>query len=729
MNYVNYTDHVLYEPDTYHRRFDLDLPESGELAIRVALVALPWISLYRPAGYFISIGMNFCRVIQHLYSAFLSKEEKVWWEYGVLLLQTAVAVVALVGSFFYFVIGLYLTTAADLCESFVRAGHCFYRGEWAKGLEEFAQALASALYLAFMVTGQLEMILAFACVQGLVSLYQARGEFEKGHYLEAISKIAWAGMRVRQVNHYRTLIQRRNKLRAMEQYYYLMVCSLKGRQVRHLISNPLAGDLQGTIDGRAVRLSDGQENYDLGSYFHGYGEGMVKGMNLQFRTITVNGKEMVELEFKVNHVYRKNIDETLRMFSKMKPKETQEVLAIMQSHVKGIQVKKGNLTVGDTNMDGGWWHTTSKNSTVVLEGLGSVSICTDKSYPNLYNRVTVQMDSSKTLFDLHEMVAFMNLEGALKSSSDADVERLQLAQLFHNFCPRQAFPFERSEQFFTLPIEELKQEMVKRAPAMEQVLEKYGNRLQVEEILPGKVAYRIDGLADEVAANGGRALISAVTGAYSDQELFQRVEGMLRMGMLSSEMRYGSNMGVGGLGGSSIDFLSGGSDRVFTQMLTEKNCRDQLDLSELYSSKVRIVISLKALETGTYQYYDPEAGSRTTDPNAFFFDGQVYRSRPDILEFTRQLQKGGTDMWGDWRYSGNEVMLKDRIDPSDFQGIIVSNQKTYNALVNHLRAADLIQRDGAGNETIFNQAVNRFIRVGTKVSEDLLNYTAYSTST
>ena len=158
--------------------------------------------------------------------------------------------------------------------------------------------------------------------------------------------------------------------------------------------------------------------------------------------------------------------------------------------------------------------------------------------------------------------------------------------------------------------------------------------------------------------------------------------------------------------------MSGGADSVFTQLLTEKNCQDEMKFNELYyQSKVRLLISLEALETGTYQYHCDNFGNRIYPPSEehwWDFD-ESYASRDGILEFIEKEQAATRIN------RGHEVMLKERIAPSFIKALIVPDEQTKSHLVDFLRANDLVQ-----NETILNKPIDEFVRVGTKVTEDLI---------
>ncbi len=72
-------------------------------------------------------------------------------------------------------------------------------------------------------------------------------------------------------------------------------------------------------------------------------------------------------------------------------------------------------------------------------------------------------------------------------------------------------------------------------------------------------------------------------------------------------------------------------------------------------------------------------------------------------------------------YDGNEVMIKERIAPSYIEGIVLQDQETADNLLSFLRSKDLVSKNEDGIETILNIPVDKFLRVGTYLSKELLN--------
>ena len=557
-----------------------------------------------------------------------------------------------------------------------------------------------------MATGTLELMVAFAVFQMAISLYQARRELNQGRYFEASLKLVMAGIRLNQTQLYIAQVQQRNAFLEMQKTRDLFTRILRGRQASHLVRHPLSS-LKDRIEAKDVTFTDGDNGeIHFGAHFHGHGSTLVKGENLAFRTRIIDGEEITELDFKVNHAFRGKIDEALQALKKIQPNEMEEILSLTGSHAKKISVESGSF-LPESNK---WWFSdVGKAHQIKIEGLGTILIGSAYDQPTLYDRVIVRLNANQTLYELHEMLSIVDLDQAICLSTKDDLERLKMGHLFRTFFPREATPFERTEEFFTLPLDELKAKMVEKSPEMQNIFDSYYHRMKEEHLFDGRIRYRIEGLAEEAWQKGARALTAAITGASSLKEEEDRVASILRLGMISTEIRDANDFGHHGLG-SGVDYLSGGADSVFTQLLTKKNCENEMKFSQLYyQSSVRVLISLDALETGTYQYHSDSFGNRNYTENQWWGWGESYASREGILEFIAKEQNSAT------LNRGHEVMLKERIAPSFIKALIVKDEQTKTHLVDYLRSNNLVQ-----NEKILDTPIDEFIRVGTKVTEDLI---------
>lgn len=702
LNYLNYAKHIIYKPDMLHRRFEFDLPQCGmEEAKRVATAALPFLTFCPGVAAPMNLVMGGVRVVGHLGEGIREAHEKNWKQCALNTSETALAVLGLSAALFNFTFGLCLTTGVDTLKGLKETSSHLYRKEYDQAFDSFIQMATSSVYLAFMTTGALECMLAFALLQTLGALYQASQDVQEKRYIEAAAKIVMASLRGKQSFGYVKAIERRNALMAIAKYQSLIAGAMHGKMARHLIEHPL-NDVGGVTEANSALLSYDGKEYDFGANFHGYGKGLVKGENLIFRKIEVNGKEMMECEFKINHAFREQLEKSFKDLAKLNPSDVKEILKLTGSHAESIHIDPANLHW----MWGGIDSAFDISSKVHFAGLGTVAICEQKAMINLYDKVIVRMDADKTIYDLHELLAFTGLEESLFQSTPEDIERLKVGLLFRAFFPRLASPFERKKEFFTLSLEDLKNKIIQLAPDMKEIFETCLPAMKAYEILPGRIRYRIPYISQKVRSLGGRALTAAVFGG---KDLYDRIGSILSIGMISQELKDANGMNVDGLGGTYWD---GGADAVYVQMLTEKNAKDKMPFNHLaYNSSVRLIISLDALDTGTYQYLFDNFGSRVYDTG--WDDFGTYRDRFNIFEFTEKLQKNPK------QHSGNEIMIKERLDPTCIQGIVVSDNKVRQDLINHLRSKGLVHKNHEGQETILGALLDRFIRVETSFSEDL----------
>ncbi len=703
----NYINHIIYDNKYYQRQFENDLPKANvivgmETAKRVTLIVLPFISLYGPAGKGISIAMGSTRCVTHLFEGGLALYHKDVWAVGGHMTQVALAAMAVAATVFSFQVGLLITTVADIGTSLTTVMNHLTEGEYEKALAEMLQAASSMLYLSIMLTGSLELTLASFLLQGAISLYQAQDEWKAGRWPEFIAKLIMGSLRFNQALQYVDQIKQRNAFLALDKYVKLMEQVKKGREASHLINSPLQNP------GQEVVMVDADGNdFNFGENINGYGKGLIKGMNLQFRTTVINGKNMKEIDFKVNHVFRDQLQMIVDGMNDFNPSEMKSFLELTQSHAHGIKIEKVpfELCAETKRIIGDAYQ-------ITFDGLGKVLIGASKDMPNMYDRIRFIVDSDKSVYDVHEMMSFLNLNDAFKTSSGDDIERLKIGQLYRIFYPKEATFLERSEDYFELPTDQLKGKIIAQNPKMRSILEKMLPTMTPEEILPGRLRYVVPEISKMIYAQGGRALISTITGTHhSSEEGYKRFASILKMGMLSSDVRYRNGMQVGGLS-PSADFYTGGADSIFTQFLTKKEFAEKMSLDNLYSGDIRILISLDALNTGTYQYNFDAYGTRQVNNSTFnFFDWNTYLNRPNIFDFSKKENQSFN--------FGNEVMIKERLDSSYITGVIVPSVSMRNGLLHTLRSQGLVASTN-GVETIMNIPVHKFIRVADRLSHSML---------
>lgn len=192
-------------PEYYQREFTNDIgskteePTLTSQCKRVALVALPFLSLYAPLGFSISLGMGSFRVISNassLYEAYTSGSQSQVIDQ---FFQTTLSVASIAGTVFAHPLGMLISTAHDLAiESAALANH-LQKGDVKTSIESAANIVNNALYLAMFFGGGLELSIASLGLQILIGLVKSREELLIGNYLEASGHLAMAAIRGNQL--------------------------------------------------------------------------------------------------------------------------------------------------------------------------------------------------------------------------------------------------------------------------------------------------------------------------------------------------------------------------------------------------------------------------------------------------------------------------------------------------------------------------------------------------
>ncbi len=192
-------------PDYFHREYSNDINHKVEDSTvlkqckRMTLIALPFISLYKPAGMAISLGMGSCRALSDAVNLYGVTQVGTQQEILDQLLQTAVSITSIVCTILIQPLGMFVTTGQDLTiEAFALVNHV-QKGEYGQAIESVAKIVNNTLYLCMFVGGGVELSIASLAMQVLIGLYQSRKELLNENYPEAIGHLAMAMIRGNQM--------------------------------------------------------------------------------------------------------------------------------------------------------------------------------------------------------------------------------------------------------------------------------------------------------------------------------------------------------------------------------------------------------------------------------------------------------------------------------------------------------------------------------------------------
>ncbi|HSX38718.1 MAG TPA: ankyrin repeat domain-containing protein [Chlamydiales bacterium] len=210
------------EPDYYHREYSNDIgsvpkskPWSDQTGLerlqRVTGIALPFISLYKPMDFPLSLGMGGLRTISSLscLASVMKHEERKEITYQ--LLQTIVAIISLAGTIFAHPLGMIITTGQDLLIDLSKLTEYVQKGDYQKAAETCLSILNNSLYMMLFLHEGLELSIASLGMQIFLGLYHSYDEFEKGNYLEASGHLLMAGIRGKRMHEQINFLQLRRE--------------------------------------------------------------------------------------------------------------------------------------------------------------------------------------------------------------------------------------------------------------------------------------------------------------------------------------------------------------------------------------------------------------------------------------------------------------------------------------------------------------------------------------
>lgn len=714
-NALQYAKHKLYTPDFYDRDYKNDFPKKEGVSFplqfgifkkvdikRISLIALPFIALFSIPGKILSLTMNGIRSFTNISNIYAAKALS--YEQFTAFFQLSLAVISIVGTFFSFKIGMMITGIADSIQNFKDSISHFTQKEYAKAVKELLLTVSSLLYIGIICFGSLEIVLVCLLVKGIVCLYEAGIEIAHGgwkkRWPEIIAKFAMGMIRFKGAHTQFKHIQRRNFLNQLTKFQSLLEKIRKSKKVDSLYDHPLTSLESKIENGKVIFYDDEGNSYDFGSHFQSLGGGLVKGMNITFRTVD----DYTEIEFKINHVFRDKIQESIQYLKKLQrnPKELKEVLDLNKAKIEHLKI-----TTEDGEMAGNWWvgfHPKTIHK-IDVGGKAMIEIGADPRFINSYDKVKITLGKGQSVYDLHQTLSFLGLEDALKQSSSEDLQRMKLGHLFHTLSPEEAYKLERSEDFFELTIEELKARIIETDPTMKEKIDLYLDKMQLKDILPGRGRMHIEGLTDELKKQFSNFhLTTMLMGADTKEESFSRLSSIMQMGLFSKEMKDSSGMTKKGLINDHDHF--GANDSTFVQMVTSQKSYDEFMYSWwANSNSIRLIIDPKILESGTYQYHTDICGHRLPNESIDWFDkSAAYPTRDGIEEFTRrEFESPAFD---------NEVMIKDRISPEYIKGIVVDNEEMKQSLLDYMTKFGHFE-----NGLLFGRDVNDFIQVGQDIAK------------
>lgn len=177
---------AIHIPPYIHRNFQNDLPHYKDQACRIASATLPFLTLYRPCAYPLSLAMGGLRVITAL------RENKDSFR----ALHVTAAVAAVAGTLFGHPLGMLIATAHDLFLDLHGVIKGLQDGDYRQSMTGLLQALNNTLYLGLFMGGGAPLLAASLSLQFLSGINRSYAHFQKGgERLEGTSQLLMALIR------------------------------------------------------------------------------------------------------------------------------------------------------------------------------------------------------------------------------------------------------------------------------------------------------------------------------------------------------------------------------------------------------------------------------------------------------------------------------------------------------------------------------------------------------
>jgi len=182
----------LIEPSYYQSSlYEPELAIKKPLSTRVFFAALPFIALHKPFGRAVTFTADAIKIVSSFNELVNEKDAK-------RIVQAAVAVSALAGTFFMHPLGLCISTLHDLGFDLSEVMLQLQAGNTQEAIYSVFLAVQHLLYLGTMVVGSLEIVALSMLFNMAIEVGRSKQEFQKGNILEGSSHMLMSLVRFSQ---------------------------------------------------------------------------------------------------------------------------------------------------------------------------------------------------------------------------------------------------------------------------------------------------------------------------------------------------------------------------------------------------------------------------------------------------------------------------------------------------------------------------------------------------
>jgi len=205
-------------PYIFYRDYANDFPKQATVnrtildqSLRVAQVALPFITLYKPLSQPLAVGLGATRAILSIAQMVDAMDAGDISRTAKRAFEVAIASTALACSILVHPLGMLVTTAHDMILNITQLAKAISEQNYKAAGEIGLHLTNSALYLGCICTGSLELSLSLIGMQAFSGLYSACKEFRDGNYLEGCGHALMAWIRGNQAYDYVQILKLQNE--------------------------------------------------------------------------------------------------------------------------------------------------------------------------------------------------------------------------------------------------------------------------------------------------------------------------------------------------------------------------------------------------------------------------------------------------------------------------------------------------------------------------------------
>lgn len=195
---------MISHPVYYYRQFENDIYQySNNFYVqkikKIFNITFPFISLYRPIGKPLTIGLSALRGASYIPSIFYFTYNKNYKKAGFSFFNSFMATIAASFAIFNNAKGMAISSFHDFLISFKDSFYSLKKGDYKDLYENSFNTVNNLLFLAMLLFGNIELAVISLTFQIAFELYKSFDDFKDKNYLESFSHLVMSAIRAYQL--------------------------------------------------------------------------------------------------------------------------------------------------------------------------------------------------------------------------------------------------------------------------------------------------------------------------------------------------------------------------------------------------------------------------------------------------------------------------------------------------------------------------------------------------